>query len=348
MNRKPLIKKFLSDQCSAEEAKQVFSWLQEDPHLLDDLISEDDWTSYTNGETKASSSWGMGVKVLLICVFLGLVASLFQLKRDAPVITIQETLVAKPFQIFYNPFDTIKEYVLADQSHVRLQPGAMIQVDIKADQQIRHVRLLEGEAFFKVAKDVSRPFVVQTQALKTTALGTEFIVSYNGDQEKVSVKLLEGKVKVEQGGEKYKLAAKVLVPGQQVESIGYATMSLSQFPASKETQRSGLAQSNNEDSSPTVSYHYPTSIHDSGEWLLLDETSLSDIIQYINYELDNPIAYDSLMLRNYRIKGRFKKNVTMSAQDKDLLANSILQLIVEMNPFELNKKYNTYILKSKK
>lgn len=60
---------------------------------------------------------------------------------------------------------------------------------------------LEGEAYFKVAKDANRPFIVKTPTVQTRVLGTEFnIRSYS--PEDTHIVLINGKVEVSntQGG----------------------------------------------------------------------------------------------------------------------------------------------------
>lgn len=70
---------------------------------------------------------------------------------------------------------------------------------------------LEGEAFFEVAKDRSRPFTVIANGVSTTALGTSFNINGRGNQCKVS--LATGKVAVHQLSEKENYFLK---PGQAV------------------------------------------------------------------------------------------------------------------------------------
>ena len=48
-------------------------------------------------------------------------------------------------------------------------------------------------AYFKVAKDVHKPFIVESAGFTTTALGTEFLVDAR-KSDKVEVRLYEGKV----------------------------------------------------------------------------------------------------------------------------------------------------------
>lgn len=64
---------------------------------------------------------------------------------------------------------------LRDGSAVTLNSNSEIEVDF--DEGIRRVRLLRGEALFDVAKDSSRPFVVDADSTRVTAVGTSFTVN---------------------------------------------------------------------------------------------------------------------------------------------------------------------------
>lgn len=81
---------------------------------------------------------------------------------------------------------------------------------------------LTGEAFFRVARDESKPFVVISKDLKTTALGTSFNVNaYEGNEESIS--LATGKVKVElKAGPNNDTHSKemILTPGEQAVWTG--------------------------------------------------------------------------------------------------------------------------------
>ncbi|NWO96408.1 hypothetical protein GY976_25075, partial [Escherichia coli] len=58
----------------------------------------------------------------------------------------------------------------------------------------RRLRLVAGEALFKVAHDKSRPFVVETRHGEVVAVGTMFDVSVGKGEAKVTV--VEGVVRV--------------------------------------------------------------------------------------------------------------------------------------------------------
>lgn len=70
---------------------------------------------------------------------------------------------------------------------------------------------IEGEAYFQVAKDESKPFIVQAGAMETRVLGTEFNVCSHTDGEQ-SVALLKGSVQVSSANGRYE---QVLTPGQE-------------------------------------------------------------------------------------------------------------------------------------
>jgi|TARA_B110000495_G_C22975982_1_gene573248 transmembrane sensor len=81
---------------------------------------------------------------------------------------------------------------LDDGSTIKLKEGAEVSVEFTDTE--RRVRLLKGEAFFIVAKDANRPFVVEVQGVDVSAIGTAFNVRF--DAEAVEVLVAEGVVKV--------------------------------------------------------------------------------------------------------------------------------------------------------
>lgn len=82
---------------------------------------------------------------------------------------------------------------LPDGSIVELRAGARISVQFAPD--FRRVRLEQGEAHFKVAKNPQRPFVVTAAGVDVRAVGTEFSVDLG--ERSVGVLVTEGRVAVE-------------------------------------------------------------------------------------------------------------------------------------------------------
>lgn len=74
---------------------------------------------------------------------------------------------------------------LADGSTVELASNSSLSVSF--DTAARRVVLHEGEAFFDVASEPTRPFVVEAAAGRTRALGTAFDIKLSGAEVTVSV-----------------------------------------------------------------------------------------------------------------------------------------------------------------
>ena len=81
---------------------------------------------------------------------------------------------------------------LEDGSRVRLNTDSQIRV--RYGSESRRVELVRGEAFFEVAHDGARPFVVEAGEADVRALGTKFDV--RRDAGSVQVTLLQGRVQV--------------------------------------------------------------------------------------------------------------------------------------------------------
>jgi transmembrane sensor len=79
---------------------------------------------------------------------------------------------------------------LREGSRVTLDANSVLTVRLGRDE--RALTLERGEAFFQVAKDASRPFVVRAGTTRVKALGTAFNVRMSGDRTVVAV--TEGEV----------------------------------------------------------------------------------------------------------------------------------------------------------
>jgi transmembrane sensor len=105
-----------------------------------------------------------------------------------------------------------REVKLADGSVIAMRPGTALSAPGKFTDQIRTVKLLEGEAFFRVNHDEQHSFVVQAAGISTRVLGTSFVISNYKNSKAIAVSLITGKVAV---NEKQKLLG-LLRPLQQM------------------------------------------------------------------------------------------------------------------------------------
>ncbi|MEQ8471994.1 MAG: FecR domain-containing protein [Marinoscillum sp.] len=117
---------------------------------------------------------------------------------------------------------------LSDGSVAVLNANSSITYPREFASDIRKIQM-EGEVFFDVAKSKTKPFVVSTSRMNTTALGTSFnINARTKDLQEVS--LITGKVKVEliDGND-----VKFLMPG---EEIRYAENQMIKEPFNVQTK----------------------------------------------------------------------------------------------------------------
>ncbi len=102
---------------------------------------------------------------------------------------------------------------LADGSKVYLNAGSTITYGSEYNKHSREI-LLEGEAYFEVAKNTGKPFNVHAGNIIVHAIGTVFNVKAYPDESVVETTLVEGSVSVEVMN---KVAHKlILMPREQV------------------------------------------------------------------------------------------------------------------------------------
>lgn len=100
--------------------------------------------------------------------------------------------------------------VLADGSKVKMNADSHLDFPVQFGDT-REVKL-EGEAFFDVAHDESRPFIIKARDHTIHVLGTTFNISAYPNEE-VSVTLVNGKLKVISPSDEY-----YLLPGENYSS----------------------------------------------------------------------------------------------------------------------------------
>lgn len=90
-----------------------------------------------------------------------------------------------PFADYRTGTGERRSVTLSDNSSVEMAAATALSVSF--DPQFRFVTLHRGEAYFTVAPDTARPFVVEAAAGRTMAAGTAFNVDYLSDDVRVTV-----------------------------------------------------------------------------------------------------------------------------------------------------------------
>ncbi|MFZ4262467.1 FecR family protein [Sphingobacterium sp. HJSM2_6] len=89
-----------------------------------------------------------------------------------------------------------RHLTLPDSSIVILRPGSELLISESFGEMNREVELI-GEAYFDVTPNKEKPFIIRTDQIKTTVLGTAFSIQANPNSNQIEVLVDHGKVRVE-------------------------------------------------------------------------------------------------------------------------------------------------------
>ena len=210
-----------------------------------------------------------------------------------------------------------EEIVLPDSSVVVLSKEAMIKYTVPFINNKRDIQL-EGEAYFKVTKDKTKPFTVYADGLATTALGTEFRITAN-DSSKVLVQLFEGKVVIRSvnnnmkewnkqvylsPGEQLKYdSAKTLVAVEKIKGLNGDMLAIKQH----KTQKNHSHAVTNE--------------------LVFNSSALPDVMDRLSKYFNIKISYNKTEIESMNFTGTISKNDSLSI---------ILKVIAQMNDLQIS------------
>ncbi len=228
-----LFSKYLENRCSPEEIDNLMNLLQSEKYkamaleMIEDELGERAAIPQVDSALKERLDMriqhifdmpgGHSIRklhqpsfwkwVAAACILVALSTGLYRylLKADSP----EKSLVAKAAH-YAAPLTGYARYIsLPDGSAVVLHAGSKLEYPAEFTGESRDV-VLSGEAYFDIAHNPAKPFIIHTGKVKTTVLGTAFNIKSDGKQ--VIVSVTRGKVKVE---DESKVVA-VLTPDQQV------------------------------------------------------------------------------------------------------------------------------------
>lgn len=210
MDRK-ILEKYLNGEATEEERLQVLHWAEENEDNRKELLAcrslcnalffnEEVHPRRNSGKTSRASVFIRRLAMAAGTAAAVAVGVFFAVTARTDIQLAVETLTA--------PAGTITESILSDSTRVCLNSGSTIEIlSWKKERRVR----LDGEAYFDVAKDGSRPFIVETGNMDVKVLGTEFNV--NGKES--TVVLVRGSVSVaSRAGDNGEFSYR-LVPGQK-------------------------------------------------------------------------------------------------------------------------------------
>lgn len=198
--KKHIVQKLLSGTLSEEEKARLSQspemeqiWLQQWNHSSDRSQEVDPnqlWAGIQQQTGQKNRLWrsyfykwySAAASILLVIALSG-ITYLWNQKTAAPVYVVTSGI------------QNLEKIQLPDGTHVCLGPGSRLEYPSEFRTDSRNVRL-EGQAFFDVAKDLSKPFRVQMNDVQVEALGTAFELFNYEDSEDMEAILVNGKIKV--------------------------------------------------------------------------------------------------------------------------------------------------------
>lgn len=115
--------------------------------------------------------------------------------------------------------------ILSDGTRVHLNSMTTLRYPVNFPEGSRVVELTTGEAFFEVAEDKSRPFMVKLDGVEIEVLGTSFNINAYSGESSFFITLEHGSLRVFKEGDKQEDV--ILIPDQQAEysvSDGYLSI----------------------------------------------------------------------------------------------------------------------------
>ena len=171
-----------------EQAKWLWSQMQADAVRGDYAVDIESGLAEVKQRIKSNQrnfgirrNWYLGMVAALAC----LVAAWFGFMKESTMGEPREILAAT-----LAITDT-----LSDGSVLTLNQKSSVVLDPQFNKTDRRIRM-QGEAYFKVSADKSKPFVVDVNDLEVKVVGTAFNIDAQTHSDRVTVTVFEGKVEL--------------------------------------------------------------------------------------------------------------------------------------------------------
>ena len=227
--RQELIDRFFINECSSDEVDLVIKYFSENKSAFEKYMGKEEWDNMDSDKDldkeqskillaslkqQLFNKRNVGVltisfrvimaaaSVVLLLVFGWWFMGKNNRVTNTAAVIHKEVRVAgsKPrlnWKLVRNTGKSPMVIKLEDGSVITLSKNTVVKYPVPFAFNNRTIEL-NGDAFFQVAKNKFKPFIVYTGNLSTTALGTSFrITAFNEGRLEVNVKLVTGKVVVQ-------------------------------------------------------------------------------------------------------------------------------------------------------
>jgi transmembrane sensor len=254
--------------------------------------------------------------LLLVAVLLIVIAGGVFVFYPSPKTVVAETPVeAKENEVSTNNGSRTK-VSLPDGTQVSLNAGSKISWLNPFNNNIREVHL-SGEAYFDVAHDPDRPFIVHTHGIDIKVLGTAFTVKSYPSDKTIEATLLRGSIEVikhddPDGSRVILRPSQKMVFNKQQQTETLRPSGTDVKPTTVKIIRSGILVSN-------LPGNKPDSLRKETSWvynkLVFDGDRLDELASKLERWYNVQIVFKNERVKQYRYKGVFENESVEQALD---------------------------------
>jgi ferric-dicitrate binding protein FerR (iron transport regulator) len=275
-------KKFVEDYYNtfSEESDVMNAFTSEEKAALENELVRNIFSSvpqkeFTDPKVKPlkTTYWKVAAAVIVLAI---LSTSAYKLLNKPEV-----KLAAQPALAVHA--NTNRVFFLADGSSVILSAGSRLNYPSSFDGMSKREVYLEGQAFFDITHNESKPFIVHTGDVTTTVLGTAFNIKAMPGESNITVTVNRGKVKVENK----QTTLGIITPRQQIT-----------FDKQRTTSNMQLVKSD--------SY-----MEWKDETLLFDNLTIAEAAKLLEEKFNAKIEVRDQSLSSQRFTASFPKNESL-------------------------------------
>ncbi|MGQ8338707.1 FecR family protein [Sunxiuqinia sp. A32] len=315
-----LIKKFQLGECSLNELYELETILEKEKsavivknHMLQDLenrnfefseqISNEDVFKRVK-EQIVKNQQNKQAKVLPLYVRVARVAAVIIASFVLGGAAVK-FLESKPIpeRIEYceivSPMGAQSQVILPDSSVVWLNADSRLRYSTNFNKAERNIEL-EGEGYFRIAKNKELPFIVDADGFLVEAVGTEFNVKAYKDEKTIETVLVEGKVRLDHKTES-------IAPNVYLNPRYRATFYKDASDAKLNNNQPRLVISPNVDPRPLISWK-------DGRFIFVSEL-LDDLALKLERKYNCKFMFESEDIKNYRFSGTLEDETLTQVMD---------------------------------
>jgi transmembrane sensor len=348
---KELLERVFKNECSAEELEQVMQHIKDKPEDIEKFLDDREWEYFEQAEKlhpavseKLLQQIGkatykktatiqiirrsMAAAVVVLLAGAGWIYFTGRATNTPPVLANKEqpAIVQPKLQYQLNNTEKDMRVVLADGSTVVLAANSQVAYyDSFALDNKRRV-YLKGQAFFEVAKDKSKPFIVYSGDISTTAVGTSFTIQAFEKDNFIKVRLHTGKVLVKDADslQRHLTANMYMDPGNVLVYDKLKMTATIERRDKEAIARTTESKQGNDAALPN--------------WYMFNNQSLAQVFDQLQELYGVTIDYPKNDVRKMYFIGRFQKSDSLEV---------ILNDIALLNKLKVIKQGNTYIIRKK-